>query len=41
MVGVELFKMELIAGAVGWLSLVVVAMGGVLFISVDILGVVG
>ena len=42
MVGVKLFEMDLIAGAVGWLSLLgLVVMRGMLFTSVGIVGVVG
>ena len=42
MVGVKLVEMELIAGAVSWLSLLgLVVMCGVLFISVGIVGGVG
>ena len=42
LVGDKLIKMELISGAVGWLSLVgLVVMCGVLFTSVGIVGGVG
>ena len=42
MVGVELVELELIVGAVGWLSLLgLVVMCGVLFTSVGIGSVVG
>ena len=42
MVGVRLVKLELIAGAVGWLSVLgLVVMCGVLFTSVCVVGVIG
>ena len=42
MVGVRLVELELIAGAVGWLSVMgLVVMCGVLFTSVCVVGVVG
>jgi hypothetical protein len=42
MVGVKLVELELVAGAVGWLSVLgLVVMCGVLFASVCIVGVVG
>ena len=42
MVGVKLVEMELIAGAVGWWSVLgLVVMCGVLFTSVCVVGVIG
>jgi hypothetical protein len=41
MVSVVLFEMELRVGAVGWLLVVLLVMGGVMVISVHTVGILG